>query len=207
MKAKHNRTLGRPRSKDLEQPTNEIILQAASRLFLENSYQNVSVDDVARMCNVTKATVYYYYDSKSELFTETMVKMMDRIREKMHAMLQEESPLRQRLLNITKAHLKATVDVDIEGFMKGSKNALSSEQLKRMQQAEEDMYKAIEQAFVDAIAKKQIPEINPSFAAQAYLALLKVGNHRTKDDQPIFTTTEETAEKIIDFFWNGLFSF
>lgn len=204
VKAKHNRSPGRPRSSELETPTKEMILKAAARLFLDNGYQHVSVDDVAKLCDVTKATVYYYYASKAELFTETMVQMMERIREKMHTMLQESLPLHSRLLNVTEAHLKATVDFDMDGFMKGTKNTLSSEQIKRMNQAEKGMYQAIEEAFVDAMAKGEIREVNPTFASQAYLALLKVGNYKTDDNLSIFPTIEKTAEQINSFFWQGL---
>lgn len=204
MKAKHNRSPGRPRSSELETPTKEMILKAAARLFLDNGYQHVSVDDVAKLCDVTKATVYYYYASKAELFTETMVQMMERIREKMHTMLQESLPLHSRLLNVTEAHLKATVDFDMDGFMKGTKNTLSPEQIKRMNQAEKGMYQAIEEAFVDAMAKGEIREVNPTFASQAYLALLKVGNYKTDDNLSIFPTIEKTAEQINSFFWQGL---
>ncbi|ASK64237.1 TetR family transcriptional regulator [Virgibacillus phasianinus] len=183
-----------------------MILKAASRLFLDNSYPNVSVDDVANYCNVTKATVYYYYASKAELFTETMVQMMERIREKMQVMLQENLPLRVRLLKVTKAHLQATVNIDLEGIMRGTKDTLSAEQMKRMQQAEMEMYQAIEDAFVEAMDAGEIAKVNPVFATQAYLALLKVGNHKTADNQGIFPTVDETAEQIIHLFWHGIFS-
>lgn len=205
MKSKKSRSPGRPRSNDLELPTKDSILMAASRLFLDNSYQNVSVDDVAKVCNVTKATVYYYYDSKAELFTETMVQMMQRIRERMYAMLQADLPLNERLLNITRAHLRATVDIDIDGFMKGTKDTLTKEQIKKMHHAEKDMYQAIENSFVDAMNKNEIPEVNPAFAAQAYLSLVKVGNYKTTENKSIFSNTEEAAEQIVEFFWRGLF--
>lgn len=206
MKAKRNRSPGRPRSSEIEQPTEENILKAASRLFLDNSYQNVSVDDVAEKCNVTKATIYYYFDSKAELFTETMVQMMNRIREKMYSMLQEDLPLYDRLLNVTVAHLKATVNIDMDRFMREAKNTLTTDQIKKMHQAEDGMYQAMENAFVDAMAEGQIREINPAFIAQAYLSLLKVGNYKTADIHSIFPTTEKTAEQIVRLFWRGIFS-
>ena len=206
MKAKHNRSPGRPRSSDKEQPTEETIIQAASRLFLENSYQNVSVDDVAKKCNVTKATVYYYYDSKADLFTETMVQMMNRIVEKVHSMLEEDLPLRKRFLNVTEAHLKATVDIDMDKFMREVKNTLTAEQIKKMHEAEANMHRAIEKAFVDAMAEGEIREINITFATQAYLSLLKVGSYKTADNDSIFSSFDETAEQIVQFFWQGLFS-
>ncbi len=81
MKEKGFRRLGRPKDSDIKQPTNELILQEALRLFLENGYLNVSIASVANKCDVTKASVYYYYASKAELFTEAMIMLMIRIRD------------------------------------------------------------------------------------------------------------------------------
>lgn len=204
MKNKSNRSPGRPRHSEQKQPTNQIILQSATQLFLEKGFQEVSVDDVANECNVTKATVYYYYDSKAELFTETMVQMMFRIREHMQVILQGDQPLRARLLQVAEAHLTATVNIDLEGFMREMKNALTADQIKKVQEAEESMYEELEKAFVDAMENGEISEVHSKFTAHAYLSLLKVGNYRNSDQTAIFPSTQETAEHIVDFFWNGL---
>jgi TetR/AcrR family transcriptional regulator, regulator of autoinduction and epiphytic fitness len=205
LKSSKKRSLGRPRSSDLKQPTKQIILQAATELFLYNGFKEVSVDDVANKCNITKATVYYYFDSKAELFTETMVQMMYRIRGYIQAMLEEEIPLRNRLLNVAKAHLQATVDIDLEGFMRETKSSISTEQLRLMQQAEESMFHAIEKVFIDEIETGKITRVNPKFAAHSFISLLKVGNYRNSNNEAIFRSVEETAEQIIKLFWNGLF--
>jgi len=44
------------------------ILEAAGRLFLENGYGAVSMDTVAKVANVSKATLYAHFRSKDELF-------------------------------------------------------------------------------------------------------------------------------------------
>lgn len=44
------------------------ILEAAGRLFLENGYGAVSMDNVAKTANVSKATLYAHFRSKDELF-------------------------------------------------------------------------------------------------------------------------------------------
>lgn len=204
---KKKRSLGRPRSNDLKQPTSELIIEAATRLFLTDGYQKVAVDDIAETANVTKATVYYYYDSKAELFTETMVQLMGRIKGKIRSSLVAEASLYERFLMITKAHLQATVHFDLEGFMRETKNALSEGQIKRIQYAEENIFQIIEQTFIEALATNEISKkINPKFAAHTYIALLKIGNYRDSENKAIFPTAEETAEQIINFFWKGLFS-
>ena len=75
-----------------------------------------------------------------------------------------------------------------------------------MHEAEANMHRAIEKAFVDAMAEGEIREINITFATQAYLSLLKVGSYKTADNDSIFSSFDETAEQIVQFFWQGLFS-
>ena len=84
------RPLGRPRQNKNTKSTKETILEVATRLFLTQNYQVVSMDEVAKVCGVTKATVYYYFSTKADLFTATMIQMMIRIRENMSQILYKQ---------------------------------------------------------------------------------------------------------------------
>ncbi|HET7628031.1 MAG TPA: TetR/AcrR family transcriptional regulator [Bacillales bacterium] len=201
---KHRRP-GRPRADESGPPTDAVIVQTASRLFLDRGYQKVSIDEVAEACGVTKATVYYYFDNKAQLFTKSMLAMMQRIRERIAAMLSVDKPLRTRLHEVAVAHLQATMQIDLDGFMRETKNALSPSQVKLMREAEERMYQAIEEAFDKSIKAGEIPEINATFAAHAYISLLKIGNYRLADNTRLFPNVETAADHIIAFLWNGLF--
>ncbi|SEN16443.1 DNA-binding transcriptional regulator, AcrR family [Mesobacillus persicus] len=205
MTEKNRRSLGRPRSSEQTKPTKEVILHSALELFLSNGFQNVSLDDVAKKCNVTKATIYYYYDSKATLFTDAMVQLMSRIRGYMLEILQGSEPLRQRLYRVTEAHLRATLDIDLDSFLREAKTSLTRKQLEDMHKAESKMFDALKTAFSDSIKTKEIPEINIDFAVQSYTSLLKVGNYRNPDQSGLFPTIEEAAKQIMEFYWNGLF--
>ncbi|MBS4172983.1 TetR/AcrR family transcriptional regulator [Bacillus sp. FJAT-49736] len=201
---RENRPLGRPKQEHQEKPTKNVILDVATQLFLNKSYQVVSMDDVAIECGVTKATVYYYYKSKAELFTDAMVQMMLRIKDRIFGILSTDKPLRDRLFEFAKAHLQATVDIDINGFMKEAKASLSEEQLLQMKHAEEKMYEILEKALISAMEKGEIPQGHPRLGAHAFVALLKVGNYRDVNQKPIFGSLDEMTEQIVDFYWNGL---
>jgi len=73
------RVLGRPRHDENAKPTKDLVLETATKLFIKEGYKNISMDDVAKACNVTKATIYYYYPTKGELYTSALIAMMDRI--------------------------------------------------------------------------------------------------------------------------------
>ncbi|UPM53837.1 TetR/AcrR family transcriptional regulator [Gottfriedia acidiceleris] len=198
------RPLGRPPQDSKKKPTKTTIVENAVQLFLQNGYQLVSMDDVAMKCGVTKATVYYYYPTKADLFTDAMVQMMLRISDRIAEILSKDKSLKENLNEMVKVHLRATFEIDLKAFTKEAKVSLSDEQLQQMNKAEEMMYNVIEKAMETAIENGEIPKGNPKFYTQLFLAILSVGNFRDTDQNSIFSTIDEMAEHIIDFFWNGI---
>ncbi|MEK7016574.1 TetR/AcrR family transcriptional regulator [Bacillus sp. FSL R9-9410] len=198
------RPLGRPRQNKNTKSTKEIILGVATRLFLTQNYQVVSMDEVAKECGVTKATVYYYYSTKADLFTATMIQMMIRIRENMDQILSTNKTLEERLLDFATVYLHATMDIDMKNFMKDAKLSLSEEQLKELKNAEDNMYEVLEKALDNATALGEIPTGDPKFAAHAFVALLSIGNFKDENHNPTLANIDELAKQIVSFYWNGL---
>ncbi len=48
--------------------TKRKIIKTASRLFSKYTYLGVSMNDIAKSLNITKAALYYHFSSKSELY-------------------------------------------------------------------------------------------------------------------------------------------
>ncbi|EJQ44704.1 hypothetical protein IEE_02894 [Bacillus cereus BAG5X1-1] len=198
------RPLGRPRQNKNTKSTKAIILEVATRLFLTQNYQVVSMDEVAKECGVTKATVYYYYSTKADLFTATMIQMMVRIRGNMDQILSTNKTLEERLLDFATVYLHATMDIDMKNFMKDAKLSLSEEQLKELKNAEDNMYDVLEKALDNATALGEIPKGDPKFAAHAFVALLSIGNFKDENHNPTLANIDELAKQIVSFYWNGL---
>lgn len=198
------RPLGRPRQNKNTKATKELILEGATRLFLTQNYQVVSMDEVAKECGVTKATVYYYYSTKADLFTATMIQMMVRIRENMDQILSTNKSLVERLLDFAKAYLHATMDIDMKNFMKDAKLSLSEEQLKELKNAEDKMYEVLEKVIYNAMHNEEIQKGNPKLAAHAFVALLSIGNYKDENHNPILVDIDDLAKHIVSFYWNGL---
>jgi AcrR family transcriptional regulator len=54
----------------MEKDTRSEIMKSAIRLFSENNYHAVSMKEIAQGAGVSKGTLYWYFDSKDELFKE-----------------------------------------------------------------------------------------------------------------------------------------
>jgi AcrR family transcriptional regulator len=51
-----------------------LFLDAAERLFVQNGFDNTSIDDVAKEAGLTKRTLYQYFNSKEDLFYAVALK-------------------------------------------------------------------------------------------------------------------------------------
>lgn len=195
------RVLGRPRHDENAKPTKDIVLETATRLFIKEGYKNVSMDDVAKACNVTKATIYYYYPTKGELYTSALIAMMDRIKLSILQILEQSKPFKERLEQLVEIHLSATIDIDMKNFMKEAAINLSEEQLSQVHASENRMYQTIERAMEMEMDKGTIRKGNSTFFAHTFMAMMSVGYFKDGDGNRLFQTEAIAAKEIVEFFW------
>ncbi|MBQ0138096.1 MAG: TetR/AcrR family transcriptional regulator [Kurthia sp.] len=198
------RHLGRPRLQEQAIPTKVRILQTATKLFIEQGYKNASMDEVALRTNVTKATVYYYYKTKAELFTAAIVGLMKIIRENSVAILSTDETFENRLHKLVTVFSHATVNVDINNFIKEATPSLNEEQLLIIQHSEEEMHDAVEACFAREMEKGVLPLNNTKFITHIFLSVLNMTKYRDSNGQGFFPTPEQTTTEIIRFFWKGI---
>jgi len=55
----------------------EKILATAARLFAEHGYENTSLAQVARQANVSKALIFWHFDSKEKLYRSALRKTLE----------------------------------------------------------------------------------------------------------------------------------
>lgn len=194
------RQLGRPRKDDNELSTKDTILQIATLLFLEKGYPLISMDDVAKRANVTKATVYYHYKTKDDLFTDALVQLMDRITGGINKTFSTNDSLKKQLFTLAKGHLKATAGMDINLFMKEARHSLSVEHEKLLKDAEDKMYKALEEGIQNSMDKGEIPHSNAYLSSLLFMSMLMIG----KSNEKTFDSMENLVTQTVDFFWDGL---
>ncbi len=58
--------------KDIIQGTKKHIIEVARRLFSEYSYLGVSMSDIAKKLNITKAALYYHFTGKTEIYRKVL---------------------------------------------------------------------------------------------------------------------------------------
>ncbi|MBO9609858.1 MAG: TetR/AcrR family transcriptional regulator [Paenibacillaceae bacterium] len=203
MQPKRKRSPGRPHAEPIAAPMREQILQSAAQLFMRFGYEGVSIQAVADDCGVTKATVYYYFPTKSDLFTSTIVRMLGNVKTRILSILELPEPLQARLIRIAEQYLNVPhFDMDI--MLAKAAEAMTPEQTQAMREAEAAIYRVVVDAFDAAARAGEIRGVDPAVAGHAYIAVMRIGNTRYAEEKPLFASTSAAARAIVELIWQGV---
>lgn len=82
------------------------ILSAAGRLFWKKGYNGTSIDDIAKLADVNKATIYYYFKDKPSLLNTLMLIPMEELLKLARQIAHTELRPTERLKSLITTHVK-----------------------------------------------------------------------------------------------------
>ncbi|MEF2967497.1 TetR/AcrR family transcriptional regulator [Paenibacillus sp. M1] len=203
MSTPSKRPLGRPVQQQDGLPTSRHILQTASRLFMAKGFEAVSMNEVADQCGVTKATIYYYYPNKTELFVASIAATLSEVNGRIAEVLAQSGSFQDRLIRITENYLKIP-QVHVNGMFAQVKRHLTDEQLQTLIRHENDLYETLKEGFAAAMREGEITAGDPLLAAHFYVSMLRAGERQYDQANKLFPSEREAAAAIVAFLWRGI---
>lgn len=200
----NSKRLGRPPASSVEVPTSSRIMQVAAKQFLEFGFEGVSMGQVAEACNVTKAVVYYYFSSKTDLFLKSMIYVMEISRQRAQDILNRDEPLYGRLLLLMRTRLRIDATLDLSAVMRGVQSVLTEEQMGEMRRAEQQLFDTIADAFRESIDGGHIRVVDPVLAARVFMSLLIIGKSEQERLGKGAIDIDSQAQELLDFLWVGM---
>lgn len=77
----------------------ELLLDVACRLFMEDGYDGVSMQQIATAAHMTKGSPYYHFKGKEDLFIHAFTNRVQQMNDGLVASLAGDGPLRERLVS------------------------------------------------------------------------------------------------------------
>ena len=94
----------------LSEQKNLDILEAASDLFKEHGFSDVSMDSIAERAGVSKRTVYNHFESKDALIEAIVDKMIQRFKDAARVDYDPATPLYEQLRTIANRQVEMEID-------------------------------------------------------------------------------------------------
>lgn len=135
--------VGRRRTKR-SAPTKEAILEAAARMLAEHGYEAASLEAVALEAGVTKATLYYHFESKEAIYAAVLTRYLAETVERLEADAEKGGTATEVFLRIIASQLEDTLSP--------SKRYIHYQEIVRTDSDTHDTIRAAQRRYEDAVA-------------------------------------------------------
>lgn len=193
------------REKQLQKRKHET-LDAALRILMERGYANLNMDELAEEVGISKPTLYQYFNSKDELVAQAMVRMFEKMEEKL-AEYSDKSPLEQ-LEHFMRLILKSrsdrrniTTQVDVETMRSIVKSY--PYMIEHMQATRNKLGEIVKQGQEQGEIDPAIPSwivVSAVFSLQGIIHNPFMKNDRQRTDEEL----TEAIETIVRLFRRGV---
>jgi uroporphyrinogen III methyltransferase/synthase len=185
----------------------ERMLEVAAELFSKKNYHEVMMDDVARLTDVAKGTVYNYFSSKEELYFTIMSSKLENLNTSL------ENKIASEISVIDSLH---TYVIHLYMFMMKYQNFFLMYQKEYMNAQNEfcdelrSMSDQLKSILSDVIYKgkreNQFRDVDESFAVKLVLGSVFGAVQRGVENKYTGERLIEEREKLFDFVLHGLYS-
>lgn len=173
-----------------------MIVEAATKSFSMFGYKATTMDQVAKIANVGKGTIYTFFKNKEELFNEIMQSLVKEMIAEAESVIQPDAPFTEnvhralfRLLEFRSQHQLMMKLIQEETEM----GTIAVTEM--LQHVEDQIIAYLKEKMDTAIAKGAIPPANSELMSflllKMYIALV---SDWEKNHQPL--TSEEIAEAM-----------
>lgn len=186
----------------------ELLIDVASRLFMDHGYDGVSMQQIASAAKMTKGSPYYHFEGKEDLFLQTFHHHVVGIAEDFLHAIQESGSLREKLVRAFE-YMLSTINPGMIRMLDDFQRLFIS--TGKITVREEDnphvvMQTAYEDAFANAGLELRLP---PHSLAEALIALqmgvmqMQMIRETTLAEEHKRREGGTFVEDVIDLFLNG----
>lgn len=81
------------------------ILTVAARLFWSNGFLGTSIDEIAKLTQMNKASIYYYFENKTSLLYEVVTRPLQQMIEAAMPIVEADAEPPEKLKSLVSAHI------------------------------------------------------------------------------------------------------
>ena len=163
------------------------IIAGALKVFNAVGIEKTTMDEIALESGFGKATLYYYFPSKDDVFISIMEQGWKKLWEGIEARIVEEVAPKKKFMGIVKKMGKiVTDDKVLYGFLFTAPNFIQESQKQSWKTYQERLYSILQSIIEEGIKKKEFVDLDPGLLMKAigglFHQLLISNNEELKED-------------------------
>jgi AcrR family transcriptional regulator len=184
------------------QEMKSLILKNAVIFFAQNSYHGTSMSEIASACGITKAGLYHYFKTKTDLLDHIYETVNLSLSEAISHSIDKEIPTRQRLSEIV--HAQVSHQIEFHTFLAvfwRERFQLEDAARKRVRSREKIFEQALENLLLEGQCSGMFRQFNVEIVLPAIFGTLNtVYRWAPRSNKK----PEVIAEEILEFILSGI---
>lgn len=180
------------------------ILEAARTLFVSNSYDDITMRQIAQAAKVTKGAIYHHFKGKEELFLRMMVDYLERVQALLHEAVVMSGSARERLYRLTELYLEEplTDQRTIQLVRRDNTRFQGSTRDELITAYQNALPNQIEAIISDGLNAHEIKSGDPRIYAWQFVAIVEVSLSTYARQR--FDSPQKMATYLTDVFFDGV---
>jgi len=187
----------------MAEDTRNKILKSAVELFSKSNYHAVSMTEIADGADISKGTLYWYFDSKAELFREIAVNGLDYFYNQFERIAQTDKNSEEKINNLIQFVLNTLVEhLNMLDVFRNNVELISNEFKNNVEAKHQKNINIVAEIVKQGIDEGLIKDENPTDISTMLLSVLF-----TPHTNELFERAENKEKKInfiYDFIMNGI---
>jgi TetR/AcrR family transcriptional repressor of mexJK operon len=181
------------------------IVDTARRLFIEEGYLGVSMQQIADITGLRKASLYHHFRSKESLFADVMAQLMDQILADFASVDLTDAPLKEQLRQIALINYRQFDQPEIHRLAMDFFKHVPETEHAEVHQRLRTMQAVFADIFERAIERGEVRAVNPFYAATMFFHMMMALSHQDPEFEAVAPPPpDEAAALVIDILLNGL---
>ena len=144
------------------------IIKGALKVFQEVGIEKTTMDEIANESGFGKATLYYYFSSKDEVFVEIMLLGWKKLWAGIEFRIVQKVGPRKKFMGIVKKMGRiVTEDKILYEFLFTAPNYIQDVKMQSWKKYQERIYAILQSIIEDGINKKEFVDLNPLLLMKA----------------------------------------
>jgi len=185
----------------------ERMLEVAAELFSKKNYHEVMMDDVARLTDVAKGTVYNYFSSKEELYFTIMSSKLENLNTSLKNKIASEISIIDSLHSYI-IHLYMFMMKYQNFFLMYQKEYMNAQNefCDELRGMSDELKSILSDVIYKGKRENQFRDVDESFTVKLVLGSIFGAVQRGVENKYTSEKLVEEREKLFDFILHGLYS-
>ncbi|MFP8960800.1 TetR/AcrR family transcriptional regulator [Streptomyces nanhaiensis] len=182
-----------------------------ARLLAERGYLGVSLDEIAKVVDVKKASLYHHFPGgKPALFMEVAHRYVEETAAVLHEALRTEGGLREKLLAVAGTYARGTYDSALGDQIYYATRHLDEERRTEISRAYvRALIEPVTELMAGAVGSGELREAEPGFLAMSFMELAGTLQPMPEElatpprERPAPSPADRRVREVVDLFLHG----